>query len=462
MNDPTRVNQALLLRFHQAAALREAGKLPEAKSLFDAVIKQAPKSAEGVEAALRFGQTLKEEGLLRIDAGKKILQNPKEIPQGQNVVNEGFKMIRDAGAYLETTADSLKAETSFQEPRARMLYEAAWANRLASEPEVQAAKIAVAKEIAKKAGAEKSPLPVVALHQVPVQPIEKKARDLYKSLIDQFGDVPLSLDARFELAELLAQRNEFDAASALLGDVLDKEPSVDLTEKTRLRLGAILAAKGNTKGALAQFEAVARNPKSQNLGWANYRAAEALIAEKQYPEAIKRLVMFRDNGQYQNVSGLSDRALLRLGHAYAMQKAWPESYQAFERCAATFPNGPWVDDARFGMAWSHQQQRQFDQAVSWYSQVVGRTASELAAKAQYQIGVCRMEQKRAPEAAAAFLAVATTYDYPELTAAALMQAAVAYQEANNREQMVLLLQRVIRDYPGTAFAEAAKERLEAK
>lgn len=462
--DPARANWVPMLRFHQAAALREAGKLPEARGLFDAVYKQTPKSSEGIEAALRIGQTLKEEGLLRIDAGKKLLQNPKEIPNGQNAIGEGYKMVRDSSVYLETTADQLKTDTAFQEPRARMLYEAAWGHRLLAEPELEIAKVAVAKELAKKLGpaAEKLPLPTVALHQVPVQPAEKKARDLYKNLIDQFGDVPLSLDARFELAELLAQRNELDAAAALLNDVIDKEPNVDLTEKIRIRLGAILGVKGNLKGALAQFEAVARNPKSQNLGWAQYRAAEALIANKEYPEAIKRLVMFRDNGQYQNVPGLTDRALLRLGHAYAIQKAWPESYQAFERCAGSFPNNPWIDEARFGMAWAQQQLKNYDGAVGLYSQIVGRSASDLAAKAQFQIGVCRLEQKRYPDAANAFLVVPTTYDYPELSAASLLEAAVAYREANNREQMVRLLERVVRDYPNTPFAEAAKERLDAK
>lgn len=462
--DADRANLVMLLRYHQAAALREAGKLPEARALFDAVVKQSLKSAEGVEAALRFGQTLKEEGLLRIEAGKKLLQNPKETAKGQNEIGEGFKIVRDAGTYLESTADQLKAEPSFLEPRARMLYEAAWVNRIVAGPEIEAAQLAVAKDLAAKAGpaAAKLPLPRVALHQTPVTPAEKKARDLYKSLIDQFGETPLSLDARFELAELQSQRNELDAAAALLNDVLDKEPNVDLTEKIRLRLGAVFLAKGNTKGAMAQFEAVARNPKSQNLGWALYRSGDVLIAEKQYPEAIKRLVTFRDNGQYQNIPGLSDRALLRLGHAYALQKAWPESYQAFERVAAAFPNSPWIDDARYGMGWALQQQKNHDAAVNNYLIVVGRTAAELGAKAQFQIGVCRLEQKRFPDAATAFLAVPTTYDYPELSAAALLEAATAYRESGNREQMVRLLERVTRDYPGTPFAEAAKERLEAK
>ena len=99
----------------------------------------------------------------------------------------------------------------------------------------------------------KFPLPEVPLEKVPLQASEKKARALYKSLIDQVGDIALATEARFELAELLSQRNEHDPALALLNEVLDKEPAPDLTEKIRLRLGGIHAAKGNLKAALQQW-----------------------------------------------------------------------------------------------------------------------------------------------------------------------------------------------------------------
>src|SRR5438093_299798 len=64
--------------------------------------------------------------------------------------------------------------------------------------------------------------------KIPLQPAEKQARALYKRLIDQFGDVPLSVDARFELAELHAERGENDVALSLLNEALDKEPAPEL------------------------------------------------------------------------------------------------------------------------------------------------------------------------------------------------------------------------------------------
>ena len=73
-----------------------------------------------------------------------------------------------------------------------------------------------------------------------------------------------------------------------------------------------------------------------------------------------------------------------------------------------------------------------------------------------------MAQKRWKDAATAFLVVPTTYDYPELSASSLLEAAQAYRENDQRDQSTLLLQRIVREYPNTPFAEVAKERLEAK
>lgn len=456
-----------LLRYHHGVALRESGKLPEARGLFEAVVKMGIQRVEATEAALRFGQCLKDEGQLRLEVARKLhssIKKPDDAANVQKVTDEGYKLIRDAVGYLETQADAIKAAPTLLDARARMLYDAAWGARLLAEPEVASARTAIALENQKKLNAPSAKFPPseVPIEKVPVQASEKRARGLYKLIIDQAGDLPIGTEARFELAEMLADRNEFDPAIQLLTDVLDKEPNPEMTEKTRLRLGGIHAAKGNIKIALTQFNAVASNPKSTLFGWANYRAAEVLIKDQQYGEAIKRLTMFRDNGTWNNVPGLTDRALLRLGYVAAINKSWDESRSAYERIVSSFPNSTWGDEARYGIGWALQQQKNFDGAANAYSSVVARTGTELAAKAQLQIGMCRMEQKRYLDAVNAFLVIPTTYDYPELRAAALYEAGLAYLELNQREQANRQFDRLQREFAGTPWADAAKEKLGVK
>jgi len=153
---------------------------------------------------------------------------------------------------------------------------------------------------------------------------------------------------------------------------------------------------------------------------------------------------------------------MRLGYAFAMNKSWEESRVAYERLANQFGSSPWSDEARYGIGWAFQQQKNLDAAANAYSQVVARTATDVAAKAQLQIGLCRMEQKRYLDAANAFLVIPTTYDYPELRAAALLEAGKAYLELKQVEQANRQFERILREFPGTMWAEAAKEKLGQK
>jgi TolA-binding protein len=475
--DPERASWATLLAYHQGAALREAGKLAEARAIFDHVAKAGGNRPEAHDALLRSGQCLQQEGHLKIDAARKRLVTPnlkpEEVAQAQKTLEEGYKTIRDTAAYLEAQVEPLKQKQAANETKARVHYEAAWAYRTLAEPEVDAVHTKMRQDLLKKQQDEavkKDPkyrppaivvLPDLPLAQVPVQPSEQKARAHYQAAI-AFTDVPLSIDARLEMAELLVQRDDYNGAIQLLSQALDKEPAPGLTEKVRLRLGACLAGKKDPKAALAQFDIIAANAKSPLLAQAHYRAGECLIDIGDHAKAAARLAIFRDQPPFHGVPGVSDRAMLRLGYTLGLLNQWDQSRQAYEQLLARFGNNtPWANDARYGIGWALQNQKQFDPAVNFYSQVVTGTATELGAKAQLQIGLCRLEQKKHPEAAAALLTVPFTYDYPELSAAALVEAARAFAEMKQKDQAEKLLERVLKDHAQSKWAEVAKERLEA-
>jgi TolA-binding protein len=140
-------------------------------------------------------------------------------------------------------------------------------------------------------------------------------------------------------------------------------------------------------------------------------------------------------------------------------KQWDQSRQAYEQVVSRFPQSSWANEARYGIGWAWQNQKQYDQAVNVYNQVITSTAAEVAARAQLNIGLCRMEQKRYLESANAFLIVSTTYDFPELTAASLTEAARAYAALKEHAKAERLLQRVLKDHPKSHWAEVAQERL---
>ena len=475
-NDPHRAGWIPLLQYHHGVALRETGKTAEARVVFEQVVKQWPDHPEALEAALRSGQCLKDEGQTKVNEGRKRLATPNMKPEdlaaAKKLVEDGSKELRDAAQRLLSNANQWKEKQPDSPTRARMLYEAAWAYRVIAEEEVETVRDKMIEEqwqklkdeVAKITPMGKKPLfvpkPDVPLSKVAVQPAEKEARVQYQRLIDGFPDLAVNADARFELAELLAERGEYDDAIKLLKQALDKEPPQELTEKVRVRLGGCLLAKGDTKAALAQFNAVTQNPKSHMFAQATYQAGECSMQAGDFAAAEKRFIIFRDQGPYQNLPGLTDRALLRLGHAFEKQKNWEPSRQAHEQVVNRFPQSVWVFDARYGMAWAQQNMNQFDQAIGHYTQVATGIATELGARAQLNIGLCKLAQKKYAEAATALLVVPTTFDYPQVNALALVEAARAFVENKQKEEAIKLLESVLRDYPNTEPAKAAKERLE--
>jgi TolA-binding protein len=514
--DPARSAWVPLLQYHQAVALREAGKYDAARGLFDAVARGVPDRVEGWESALRAGQCQKEHGEKRIAEASRKLANPglnaDQRGAAQKDLDAGLGDLRAAVTYLATQADAMKTRKpandeqnkALTQTRSRMLYESAWGWRTLAELEIREARKKNQldqwqkrrDELARKMGPGQ-PIPNVAMPEVPlaaipVQPAETQARARYRALIDAFPDVANNADARFELAELLAERTEHDAAIKLLQEALEKEPPADLTDKIKVRLATaqldrgmrkVLAARkklpqpgilpadkaatqkmleeGNEdiKTAQEQLQAIADNPKSPVFTHATYREAECLLHLGKPDEAVKRLIKFRDQAPFQNIPGLTDRALLRLGAALAGLKQWEPSRQAYETLVNRFPASPWVHEARYGMAWAWQNQGQHDQAVNTYTQVTSAVATDLGARAQLNIGLCRLAQKRHAEASAALLMVPYVYDYPDLSALALIEAARALSENKQTDQAVKLLRRVLRDHPDSAEAGAARKRL---
>jgi len=473
--DPARAAWVPLVQYHHALALKEQGKLPEARAIFESIPKQFAARPEAPEAAWRAGQCRREEELARLDAARKIVAKPdakpEEITAAQAAELEVFKALRETAKYFLEQAQQQAAKAAGSDPHLRMLYDGAWCLRTVADSEIATVRKqmqleAMKKrqdELAKKAVPGELPPPVhapeVAAAAIPVQPAEQQARDAYKALIAAAPEHLLAVEARLELSELLARRDEHAAAVPLLAEALERDPPVELADRIRLRFGSCLLAQKDSAGALAQFDAVAQHEKNPLAPEARYRAAECLLAQEDWAKAIVRLVPFRDVGALHQIPGISDRAMLRLGHAYARSAQWDLSRQALETLVGRYPQSAWLDEARYGIGWAWQNQKQYDQAANVYAQVVARTAAEVAARAQFQVGLCRLEQKRPAEAANALLVVPFTYDYPEWSALALCEASRAFVEMQQSGQAGKLLERVLKDHPGTPAAEVAKKRL---
>lgn len=477
MNDPARKEWVPMLQFAQAMALKDAGKSAEARAAFEAIAQKFTGTTQGAESIWRAAQTKKDEALAKLEAGRKALMNAGNnndaIRKARETIDQATNSLREAADYLASQAEQFAAKPNLANLRLRMLYEAAWVNRMLADAEIESAREKVVLENMRKQQERigvKDPQPAppsvlavraaeVPLTAIPLQGSEQKMRQQYQAIIAAATDAPLANDARFELGDQLARREEYDGAIALLRQALEMDPAIDLVDRIHLRLGGCFLGKGDAKSAAEQFNAILQNPRSPLAVHAKYGLGECCMIGQDWSGAIQNLLPFRDNEVFRSAAMTSDRAVLRLGQAYAQLNQWDPSRQSLEAMVQRFPYSPWANEARYGIGLALQNQKNYDQAVNAYTQVVNNTGTEVAAKAQLQIGLCRMEQKRPKDALPAFLAVAYTYDYPELTAWSLCEAARAQLDLQQKEAARKLLQKVLKDNPSGRWNENAQKLL---
>jgi tetratricopeptide (TPR) repeat protein len=411
--------------------LYEANKPAEARAAFEQAIQAAPNKPIAAEAALKATQCAAEEAKKKIQTIEMEKAKPGLKPEQIAAIDNQLKAAKGellaVAKQFEQRSDQFKAALPQSEARARMLYDAAWTIRAVNE----------------------DPTPI------------------YTKLIAEFPDLSLGVEGRLELAELLTDKQKPDDAIKLLREAIDKETTDKPTppetiERIRLRLGAALFDKKDYAAAQGQFDAVGNNEKSPHRGQGLYRSAECLLAQGKAEEAKNKLVIFRDNGAFHNIPSVSDRALLRLGHAFLVLKQWEPARQAFDTLVGRYGNNnAWAIDARYGMGVALQNQNRFDEAVNSYVQVTQMTQDERAGRAKLQIGECRAKQNKWADAGKEFQSVYYGFDIPELKYAAMLEHARVLIEEKKPDEAVKLMEKVIKDAPkDSEWAKAAQERLE--
>jgi TolA-binding protein len=464
-----------LIQYRHALALMDAGQHEEARAVLDELRRTQPERPEAAEAALCWGQALRDGGAQLIERANQVRGNeslpPADRQRAAKEVERGERMVREALEFFESQAEQWKGKEQARDIRARFLYQAIWMYRDKANDELNAARNKLQDERREKRQQELAkitpegepvpnvPPPDLAPAEVPLQPAEKKTRALYQTLVEQFPDLPLALTARLELGELLSERGEHEAACKLFAEALDKEPAQDLADRLRLRLAASLMARGDWKAAGAQFDILTRAPDNPFAGQAHHRAAECLLRLDDMEGASMRLLIFRDQEAFQNQGGATDPGLARLGQLFARKGQWEESRQAFAQLISRFPDSPWAPVARLGLGWAWQLQKEFDKALEVYKQIPLDPPNEWAARARVLIGICQLERNEAAEALVSLLAVPANHDLPDLCAFALVEAAHAASKLQQPDQVEKLLRRVVLAYPKSPWAKGAEERL---
>lgn len=183
--------------------------------------------------------------------------------------------------------------------------------------------------------------------------------------------------------------------------------------------------------------------------------AECLYQQQKYAEALAAYDQLKNlsNNEYRAL------ALLHAGQAAAKLDQWDQSLQRLTRIIKELPDSASVPEALCEQGWAEQNKGNLDQALALYSQVLGKTNREVAARAQFLIGEVQFAKKDHSSAISSFFKVAYGYSYPKWQALATFEAGRCFEVLGKKTQALKQYQELVEKYPGSDKVPLANQRI---
>lgn len=288
----------------------------------------------------------------------------------------------------------------------------------------------------------------------------KSAEQTYRRLLKDFPSSKLATAARSELGEILFQQEKFKEAVELLEkSVADNSADAKTISIALYRLGSAYEKLGQPAKAAQTFNAfLAKHGNDELAGWAHYQAGVSLAKQDKLDDARQHFQSALAGNPKPDLASVS---LLKLAEVTAQQGQYAESQKLYDRFLDKYPKDRFVYQAQFGIGWALENQKKYDEARQWYGKVIAQNSSPTAARAQFQIGETFFAQGQYEKAAAALLAVADVYAYPEWAARAIFEAGRVFEQLKQPDQAKQQYRVVVSKYKDAPEAPLAQKRLAA-
>ena len=288
----------------------------------------------------------------------------------------------------------------------------------------------------------------------------KAAIASYEKLLKAYPADKLVDRVRTELAELAFGAKDYDSVIKQLKDTLSTLTDPKLREQAAYRLGTAYFNKGAFAESADTFDAfVAKYPASALLASAHFQAGESYMKRK---EMIKARDHFLGASKAKEIAAdLKESVLIRLGETQGLAGDWKESASTYAAFLAAYPKSKWLRHARFGEAWALEKLKKYDEAITWYKQVIGSQKDELSARCQFQIGECLFASQKYDAAIKALIPVQVSYRYEDWSAKALLETGRIMAAKGDKAAAMDQFKEVIKRFPKHNAAVVAKQQLDA-
>ncbi|MDG3005220.1 tetratricopeptide repeat protein [Paludisphaera mucosa] len=450
-----------------------AAKFPASKLLPDVqlVEAKAATAAKRPEAAIAVLERLLGDGSKPPEASPEVVDAARyELAQAYRGVGKG----EQADAMLATLAKSSKKETAadaaFLLGRANLdagrfaEASAEFERYLEAAPDGQVADHALAHETAALLGQGKRDEAVAAVGRLatrfPESPALPPARLRLAEALAEAGDLPKAVEqfrplaessdaklpaalkerAELGLARALAKQGDAAAASKAFDAILARTADESQAAALALERARSVEASGKVDESLAAYEQVeARAPKLDAALHAALARAR-LLAKDRPQDAADLLGKLLDGDEararLKAIGQPIDALLAERGWALIDAGKVDEADRSFAELLAAFPEGPLAADARFNLAESANEKKDYAEVVRLLAPLVDaegpaapKLAERLAPDVLYRLGRARIELGDWPRAAATLdRLIAEAPASPRIREARLLRAEAALRQ----------------------------------
>jgi TolA-binding protein len=291
--------------------------------------------------------------------------------------------------------------------------------------------------------------------------LTEEAARLFERLRADHRDSPYWAFATLPLARWAYEKKEYAEAESLVVELLGGELDPDIRDKVLYLSAQIAHARRRWNEAAGRYQVlVSDSPQSTLTSLAKFGIAEAAFRQNDFQAAAEQFDLLA--GRFDdNDPALAAAVKLRLCQLACQEKNWDEAYRIAFEIKDQFPDFRDRYEVDYVIGRCRSADGDFLAAREAYQRVIdsaeGRK-TETAAKAQLMIAESYYHQKDYQEALRAYLRLEILYAYPELQAAALLQAGKCRELLGEGTGAVKLYDKLLKEYPDTNWKEEATRR----
>ena len=289
----------------------------------------------------------------------------------------------------------------------------------------------------------------------------EEALRLLKRLRANHRDSPYWAFATLSLAQWACDEKDYAEAESLIAELLAGKLDPKIRDKVLYLSARIAHARGRWNEASGRYQALVSDcPRSGLIRLAEFGIAETAFLQDDFQTAAERFDRLAGHFD-ESDPALAAAVKLRVCQLACQEKNWDEAYRIALEIKDRFPDFQDLYEVEYAIGRCLSADGDFLAAREAYQRVIDSAEGQdtkTAAKAQLMIAESYYHQKAYQEALRAYLRLEILYAYPELQAAAVLQAGKCRELLGEWSNALKLYDKLLREYPDTNLREEATRR----